>query len=116
MMAGSEPKPSANELDGEATTMDNLVDLDDGVTPFSVSVRRSSASAHCTGYAETRVPLSVMSAIEISAGNAWTTLAPIRGVAAAESLRKVRRVGRLGIEMRVLSRFRDGAGCMHKPS
>ena len=77
--------------------MDNLLDAVDGVVPFSVNARRSSASAHCTGSAETRVPLSVMSAIENCSGNAWTTLAPMSGVAAAESLRKLRRVGRVGI-------------------
>jgi hypothetical protein len=35
----------------------------------------------------------------------------MKDVAAAEFFRKVRRVDRLGIEMRVLSMFRDGEWC-----
>src|SRR5215472_12201932 len=93
LIAGSVPKPAANELAGEATTIVNLADADDGRRPFSVQTRRSSARAHCTGSSARRALSSVMRTMELLAVSALASSAVAREEAAADSLRKVRRLG-----------------------
>src|SRR6185312_4608017 len=93
VIGGNVPKPVASELDCGATTIANLSDAADGTKPLSVKARRSSARAQCTGSSAIRALSSVTSAIEPFVGIALASLAVITEEAAAESLRKVRRLG-----------------------